>query len=233
MAGMKWHGKLLSAGVDYKTRKGNALGIATAILYLTPDHELCPMARTAGCAHVCLVSAGRGAMSSVQAGRLRKTKLYRADPTAFVDMLADDVFRFVRWSERKGLVPAIRLNGTSDITWENVRGTSGKSLMDTFPHVQYYDYTKRVGRKVPDNYDLTFSYSDAPKYRRQALKALQAGMRFAVVFHPHLPEKFLGRPVVDADSHDARFTEPADVVSGLRAKGHAKRERNDLTVYTD
>ena len=36
----------------------------------------------------------------------------------------------------KGFKPAVRLNGTSDISWERFK------IFEMFPGVQFYDYTK-------------------------------------------------------------------------------------------
>jgi hypothetical protein len=61
--------KTLLGTASTKTVKGEKLGFLTAILYLTPDENLCPLARLAGCMDGCLYSAGRGAFNSVQKAR--------------------------------------------------------------------------------------------------------------------------------------------------------------------
>ncbi len=68
--------KLLSR-YNYKTVKGEKLGILTGILYLAParlsGYETCPM-RSIGCTNACLNTAGMGIFSNVQQARIAKTK---------------------------------------------------------------------------------------------------------------------------------------------------------------
>ena len=220
---------LLSFNSDAKTVKGQKLGFYTGILYLIPDDKLCPMAEKAGCREGCLVSAGRGAFNSVKQGRKRKTDLYYADPVAFVDTLAKEITLAQRRADKRGETLVIRLNGTSDIAWEHRHGSNGLSLMDTFPTVQFYDYTKLPTRKVPANYHLTVSYSGAnDKY---ASKVLKTRHNIAVVFRSRdLPKTFGGRVVVDGDKSDLRFLDDAGVIVGLYAKGAAKRDHTGFVI---
>ena len=139
---------------------------------------------------------------------------------------------------RHGLTPVVRLNGTSDVPWESVRylNSAGErtTIIETFPSVQFYDYTKvatRFGKVLPANYDLTFSAADGNE--RAVEFALSKGARVAVVFRNALrpsaearrwalPKSYKGRRLVDADAHDLRFTEPRGAICGLKAKGQAR-----------
>ena len=220
----------LAYGNDAKTVKGEREGVLTGILYLIPDDDLCPMARVAKCADACLVTAGRGVMSNVKAGRMRKTDAFKADPTAFVDELVAEIRKANKRAAKKGMTLAIRLNGTSDIPWENVKGSNGLSVMDSCPDVQFYDYTKLPGRKVPANYHLTVSYSGAnPAYIEKVRKTSH---NYAVVFRSKdaIPAYFNGRRVINGDATDLRFTDPAGVVVGLYAKGQAKKDDTGFVV---
>jgi hypothetical protein len=111
-------GSLIRSGNNAKTVKGDG-EYETAIMYLAPFNlaggNVCPMAETAGCVQGCLNTAGRGAYNNVQLARINKTKRYLANRTAFMTDLAADIAAFVRYCERKGVRPAVRLNGTSDI----------------------------------------------------------------------------------------------------------------------
>jgi hypothetical protein len=126
----------------------------------------------------------------------------------------------------------VRLNGTSDIVWENEH----PELFAMFCHsIQFYDYTKLVKRKHRfDNYHLTASYSEAnAKY---AASVLASPLNWAVVFDTKkgepLPKRFHGRRVIDGDLYDLRFLDPEGVVVGLRAKGRAKHETNGFVIRT-
>jgi hypothetical protein len=220
----------LAFGNDTKTIKGESEGVMTGILYLIPDDKLCPMAATAGCRNACLVSAGRGRMTNVKAGRLRKTQEYYADPVAFVDTLGKEIALAKKRAERKGMTLAIRLNGTSDIPFEHKRGSDGLSLMDKYPDVQFYDYTKLPTRKVPKNYHLTVSYSEANLF--YASKALASPHNVAVVFRDkdQIPETFKGRKVINGDKTDLRFTDPSGVIVALYAKGAAKKDNTGFVI---
>jgi hypothetical protein len=213
-----------------KTPKGEKLGYLTGIMYLIPDENLCPMSgpNLAACREPCLVSAGRGKMASVQSGRQRKTDLFYSNPTAFLETLEKDIATLVRRAERRSMAPVVRLNGTSDIAWENQRFEDGTNLMERFPDVQFMDYTKMPGRKVPDNYDLTVSYSGANV--AYANKCLAQPRRIAVVFRGEKPLVWNGKHVVDGDAHDLRFIEPEGVVVGLKAKGDALRDDSGFVV---
>ena len=222
----------LLSTASYKTRKGESAGWLTGILYLRPatsggGANICP-ASTPECRALCLVTSGRGAMSSVQRGRQRKTDWWHRDTAGFMDQLALDIEALVRAAGRRGLIPAVRLNGTSDVDWTQYPVRGHAHIFDAFSSVQFYDYTKRIdilSRPRPANYDLTFSRSE--KNGRVTTRMLAAGTRTAVVFavgrHDPLPASWLGRAVVDGDKDDLRFLDRAGVVIGLRAKGSARR----------
>jgi hypothetical protein len=217
---------LLNVDKNAKTVKGQPKGYLTGILYLFPHKafgfNLCPMADLAGCAEPCLNTAGRGAMPQQQAARLRKTWLFHFERDWFMAQLYRDIEALERKAEREGLLPAVRLNGTSDIDWEEIR-FNGKSMMEWFPFVQFYDYTKRPHRVRNRNYHLTFSYSAAPEYQKTVKLAEKLGMNMAVVFLGQMPETFMGKPVVNGDEDDLRFLDPPGCVVGLKAKGKAKK----------
>ena len=226
--------KLLSIGNNAKTIKSDKRGeYLTAILYLAPADtvegiNVCPMAEKAGCKAACLYSAGRGAFSNVQAARIRKTEFFRDDPIGFIDTLADDIRKAQRKADRLAVKLSVRLNGTSDIAWENQKGSNGLSLMDTFPDLVFYDYTKLPTRKVPANYHLTASYSAAnAAYARKVSKSAH---NISVVFRSELPAEYLGRRVINGDRDDLRFTDPDNVIVGLLAKGAAKRDQSGFVV---
>ncbi|MEN6303306.1 MAG: hypothetical protein ABFD96_11310 [Armatimonadia bacterium] len=214
-----------------KVLKGTGRGYMTFILHLAPadssGREVCPK-RSAGCTAACLNTAGRGKMHKVQAGRLRKTRWYHEDRAGFMAQLVWDIRAGIRKADREGVTPVFRLNGTSDIPWERVR-VSGENVFEMFPNVQFYDYTKILGRKVGQyaNYHLTFSRSETND--RDVARAILQGMNVAVVFD-HLPETYLGRPVINADLDDLRFLDPPNTIAGLVAKGRARREDTGFVV---
>lgn len=227
-----------------KTVKGESRGFLTGILYLVPADgsglgNLCPNA-SPGCRAACLYTAGRGAMAPIQAGRMRKTRLFFDDAARFVEFLAADVARLVERAARVHLTPCVRLNGTSDVPWERIRFGVYANIFDAFPSVQFYDYTKRPDRDVSawPNYHLTFSRSECND--AQAMRELERGRNVAVVFDTRkgqpLPAFWRGYRVVDGDSSDLRFLDASDgcaVIVGLRAKGRAKRDASNFVILSN
>lgn len=226
--------KLLSTA-NPKIQKGAKLGYLSFILHLAPadlsGREVCPR-RTAGCTRACLNTAGRGGMfrrgettNVIQKARIRKTQYFFDNREGFIEDLKADIRRAIRFAERKGLTPVFRLNGTSDLSWEKY------GVIDQFPEVQFYDYTKVPGRKVSHlkNYHLTFSAADGND--QDVAWAVSEGMNVTVVFD-RLPQSYQGRPVFDADDTDLRFLDPPGVVLGLKAKGRAKRDTSGFVRHT-
>ncbi|TBA26010.1 GP88 family protein [Rhizobium ruizarguesonis] len=245
-------GTLIRSGNNAKTIKGDG-EYETAIMYLAPftmaGANVCPMAEQAGCVKGCLNTAGRGAYNNVQQARIAKTKRYLASRTAFMADLVTDLERFVAYCKRKGVKPAVRLNGTSDIQWEVAhyasRGDARGSVFELFPEVQFYDYTKvykRAYRQLPANYALTLSYSAAnPVYAEVVTKvAHETGANLAIVYRTkELRDYFVGklvqygdacRDVIDGDETDMRFLDPKGVIVGLYAKGKAKGDQSGFVV---
>ena len=230
--------KLLSVG-NPKILKGMKQGYMTYILHLAPanvsGYETCPK-RTQGCTAACLNTAGRGGMfkkgettNMIQQARIRKTKMFFEDRENFLATLESDIRKAIKQAEKKGLIPVFRLNGTSDIAWEKY------GIIQKFPDVQFYDYTKILGRKVNGlaNYHLTFS--DADGNDADVLKAFEQGYNVATVFgikkSQPMPETYNGVPVFNGDESDLRFLDPKGVVVGLYAKGKAKKDTSGFVKY--
>ena len=233
--------KLLSTG-NPKVLKGMAQGYNTYILHLAPanlsGYETCPK-RTAGCTAACLNTAGRGGMfkkgettNVIQQARIRKTKMFFERREEFMTALVADINLAIKQSTRLGLIPVFRLNGTSDLSFEKYQvvrdGVIYTNIFEAFPEVQFYDYTKILGRKVAGikNYHLTFS--DADGNDKDVTRAISAGMNVATVFGlkktQPMPETYNGLPVFNGDESDLRFLDPKGVIVGLYAKGKAKKD---------
>lgn len=233
--------KLLNINNTYKTAKGLDLDVSTAILYLAPYDEsgvnLCPKA-SKGCARSCLYTAGHGSMDVVERARLSKTHYYLRKNAEFMLHLEKDIAAFRRNAKRRGLVPCVRLNGTSDIHWERKGffGADGQwyeSMMHRFPDLQFYDYTKFTPEERPgvaelNNYHVTFSRAEDNHDR--AMEALDGGWNVAVVFRKHLPETWHGVPVLDGDVSDVRFYDKPGHIVGLKAKGQARKDTSGFVV---
>ena len=228
---------LLSIGNDAKTVKGLKKGILTGVMYLAPHaisgYQVCPKA-SEGCKAACLYTSGHGRFTNTQIARINKTKWFFEDRESFMATLVKNVESLIRKAEGKGLTPAIRLNGTSDIAWEKIAcvrdGVQYRSIIEAFSEIQWYDYTKILGRKKAlslPNYHLTFSLAE--NNDADAAKALEQGYNLAVVMrlgrNDAKPETWSGFPVVDGDETDVRFLDPkGGTVVALFAKGDAKKD---------
>ena len=237
--------QLLSIDTNAKTVKGQKQGYMTGILYLAPSdlsgYQVCPMAKKAKCEEGCLNKAGRGVFNSVQQARVNKTKYFFENRQQFMLDLVASIEALIRKAGREGFSPVVRLNGTSDIKWENIRfdytfmhGKTRKvSIFEVFPELQFYDYTKIPNRKnVPNNYDVTFSYSGTNTFARYVEQAFDNGERVAVVFRKKsdIPTHFAGLECIGGDDSDLRFLEPKNKVVALYAKGKAKKDISGFVV---
>ena len=213
---------------NYKTIKGEKLGYLTGILYLAPARisgwEMCP-SRSEGCTNSCLYTAGMSVFSTVQKSRINKTVQFFENRDVFLEQLKRDIKSLQKKAKKLELTPAVRLNGTSDIEWTRF------GIMEQFPDIQFYDYTKVVNRLTkpkPTNYHLTFSKNESNE--SDCLEALKLGYNVAVVFKKDLPEKWQGFDVVDGDESDVRFIDRQGVVIGLKAKGKARYDKTGFVV---
>lgn len=233
--------KLLSTG-NPKILKGQKQGYNSYILHLAPStlsgYNTCPKA-SVGCITACLNTAGRGGMfkkgettNVIQQARIRKTKMFYENRDQFLDYLVKDIELAIKQSQKLNMIPVIRLNGTSDISWEKYsvvrNGITYNNIFEAFSDIQFYDYTAILGRKVQNikNYSLTFSAKENNQV--DVIKALNAGMNVSMVFNTpknkDMPTVFEGFPVFNGDESDLRFLDPKNHIVGLYAKGKAKKD---------
>lgn len=223
-----------------KTIKGEQLGYTTYIMYLSPEKQnsqgknLCSKA-TAGCKASCLFTAGRGRFSYVALARLNKTEYFLNDRQGFMEQIANEITKGVKKHGADKM--CVRLNGTTDIPFENIPVNGFKNIMAMFPDVQFYDYTKvfsRLTKELPKNYHLTFSRAETKENQLEAEKALQLGFNVAAVFavknETELPNTFMNTKVINGDEHDLTFLHGNGVIVGLKAKGKAKKDTSGFVI---
>jgi len=232
--------KSLFGTQNAKTSKGEKLGFTTYILYMAPEKQnsmgknVCPKA-TAGCKAACLFTAGRGRFTNVAKARMNKTEYFLQARAEFMNQVAKEIAKGVKKHGADAM--CVRLNGTSDIPYENIPVGSYKNIMEAFPEVQFYDYTKvykRLTSKLPSNYHLTFSRAETLDNQLEAKKALELGFNVAAVFKvksgAELPGTYMSAKVVDGDEHDLTFLHGNGVVLGLKAKGDAKKDVTGFVI---
>ncbi len=219
---------------SFKHRKAGSYNELTYALYLAPantsGYEVCP-GRTKECTKFCLNESGMNTMvrhdrgDMINDSRITKTKLFFEHREFFMDWLIYEIRSAQRKANRMTYQFSIRLNNTSDISpLDFVR--DGKNILEIFPEVQFYEYTKVADRvelmKQYSNYDVTFSYTGYNLNKCQQM--LLNKIRVAVVFK-NVPENFLGYPVISGDDYDMRYKDDQAVIVGLKYK----RVRTKLT----
>ncbi len=199
--------------VNPKTEKSLKNGDPqTYILHLAPHNlsgiNVCPGA--GNCKKICLHSAGNPVyMQAKQAARIRRTLAYAHNPEAFLRLLVCSILDKVK--KANGEPIAVRLNGTSDITWEDVdfnvspefatfcRVKYGRHLLVGRQNIfelfnslsvncKFYDYTKirrDWERCAKLGYHLTFSYDgwDNSSNLKLCREAIANGINVAAAFN--------------------------------------------------
>ncbi len=233
--------KILGIDTNAKTVKGATQGFMTGIVYLAPSNEsgvanTCPHA-SKGCRDACLFTAGRGSMDNVRNPRIKKTVSFFADKASWINQLKGEISKAKKKATKNNVEFVARLNGTSDIAWEN------ENIFQTEKDTQFYDYTKSSKRmikflegKMPANYHLTFSKSETNDFLCDIV--LRRGGNVAMVFKDYKKVvkdghyDFKGRryKVVDGDKNDLRFKDPKNCIVALKAKGKALKDTSGFVI---
>jgi hypothetical protein len=194
------------------------------------------------CRAACLVYAGHNE-SDIYNGLVKfaRTKAFLKRPSHFMRLVAESIERrkhrkyyYIDETTRKHVPDRdhelfVRMNVFSDVPWELV----APGFFERFSDVQFYDYTKVPHRRLPRNYDMTFSYSGANE--EYVSHELRRGSRIAIVF---LPPKGLQRmtafpsprqPEKRPDGYGLPST-----IRGLRVvDGDDERERAEYVANND
>ncbi|MBR6517615.1 MAG: hypothetical protein IKT40_12360 [Bacilli bacterium] len=210
-------------------------GWETYCIYLAPStmsgHQVCPNDKW--CKQFCLNGSGRNKGETLSRGveesrinisRIKKTKLFFENRPLFMEIVVREIRRYQKKAMKNNMGFAIRINGTSDLNIESFV-YNGLNLLQLFPNVQFYDYTKcngylKLQTKYP-NYDITLSYNG--HNWDKCKQYLNNGGKVAVVFKDNLPNTFMGYKVEDANNDDMRFLNTPGTIMGL----HYHKTAND------
>ena len=231
-----------------KTMKSYQHGTMTYCIYLAPATmagrtnkgsriNVCP--KSEHCKAFCLNESGhnktdvlaRGEKESrINKARIKKTRLFYNDRDTFMRLVIHEIKKWQKKAKEMNMAFSVRINGTSDLSIELfIDPDTGLNLLELFPDVQFYDYTKvatriRLMHQYP-NYDLTFSY-DGYNWE-DCEKFLNEGGKVAVVFFDSkMPKYFNGYPVCDGNEYDMRYIDPARHIVGL----HYHKTANDYYI---
>lgn len=241
-------------GSSKKVEKGLKRGYLTGIMYLSPQKSSnvmnsCPMA-SKGCIASCLRTAGNLMYKSNIASSMRKTKMLKEQKELFMQGVYYEIEMLKIEAFQEGLIPTVRLNGTSDIIFQALKFKSfginnGLSIYESQPNVQFYEYTKNAQlfnkpfqSKKPKNLHLTFSRDENTDKKAEQL--LENGFNVAYVFRtdkhiPNIPKTWNGYDVLDGDETDLRFEDTKNKngkgsIIGLKAKQKAKTDRSGFVI---
>jgi hypothetical protein len=171
---------------------------------------------------------------SVQQGRIDKAEYFLNDRKSFMDYRANEIAKVKAKHEKKGEKIVIRLNGTTDIPFENIKFENGENIFEKFADIQFYDYTKSPKRMenfvngyLPSNYHLTFSRSETNDHETDIV--LSYGGNVAMVFDK-VPETYKGYTVINGDESDLRFLDDRNVIVGLKYKSNTGKDGKDNNV---
>jgi len=232
-------GITLSAKMEHSKKYSHQY---TYLIYLAPASEsgynVCSHS-TVECRLGCLSTSGHAGMeisagntSRIKDSRIKKTKLFYENPAYFMAWLIAEIKKYRAKAEKDGYYFSVRLNGTSDIDWENVK-INGQTIFEIFPDVQFYDYTKNMNKFffLAPNYHLTYSYTGRNWSQCEVL--LKRGHNVAMVFNvkneKSLPTMYKGYKVINGDLTDYRIADGKGIIVGLKFK-HIANKVNEKAV---
>ena len=248
LANIKWKGydkTIKEVGVSYlgavaqsaKLRHSLYHNVSTYGIYLASadlsGFNVCPNSEY--CKDNCLNGSGHNRVNrlskkdTIDRSRTIKTRLLFANKEVFMRIMIHEIEKERKKAENNGTFFSIRLNCTSDIN-PIAFTLNGKNILEIFPDIQFYDYTKVLNRialaKKYSNYDITWSIDGSEKNREIGLELLKNGGRVAVVYGENdMPKTWYGYECCNGDETDYR---PSDIapVCALKFKKTANNYVN-------
>lgn len=242
---------LLSANSKLRKAPGKAGRYRAIGLAMAPANysgrELCAW-RTAGCTLACNgFWSGMNVTISTRLALIGRALLWNNFRSLFVEKLFRELSNFDKLCARSGVLPAVRLNVSTDIVWERLL----PELFAEFPTLNLYDYTKALPKHrptLPRNYTLCHSFNERTT-SADVRDIVDSGRNVVIAFDSaYAPQRKLWGalpasvrftndsgldfelPVINADRHDIRLTavDGRGVVQGLHGK--SGRSRVDSAV---
>lgn len=254
-----------------KTEKSTGEGVSTIGFAAAPHStsglngfDVCPRS-SSECRKNCLgTETGGNKMfpDAALSSKIIKTHALAAHPEHFHRVLNDEIESHKTKARGDGYIPGVRLNVTSDFSWEKHIPNTIKRHKD----VQFYDYTKadnRVGHPdLPANYHLSLSHTGtghAESNDKHAINKLEKGHVVAMVYQKpikakgketpeptHVEDVKTGKryPIINGDNDDNTFDRHNKaklhmgktghgVVSGLKLKGVTAKKAGHFANKVD
>jgi hypothetical protein len=194
-------------GGNMKTEKSSGEGVLTTGLNLAPHataglhgFDTCPKS-SKDCRTNCLgteAGGNRQYPDAALAAKTLRTHFVAHHPEHAARIMDAEIEAHKKSAKKKGMIPGVRLNVTSDISWEH----HAPQMFERHKDVQFYDYTKMPNRVMrqyepkvegshfnkaghPANYHLTLSHTGtghAESNDADVIKVLEKGGVVASVF---------------------------------------------------
>lgn len=242
---------LLSANSKLRKLPGRAGRYRAIGLAMAPANysgrELCAW-RTEGCTVACNgFWSGMNVTISTRLALIGRAILWHNYRELFAEKLFGELHNFEKLCNRTGVIPAVRLNVSTDIVWERLM----PEIFGEFSATEFYDYTKALPKHrptLPGNYTLCHSFNERTT-TADVESIIRAGRNVVVAFDSaYAPQRKLwgalpenvrftddaGRdftlPVINADRHDIRLpvVDGRGVVQGLHGKSGRQRVENSI-----
>jgi hypothetical protein len=217
-----------------------------AVQYLLPANQsgivnVCPWS-TAGCRSLCLSTSGRLGFDAGQTAMHARVAFLAADSLQYLAQLLQEVARHARKATKKGATFVLRLNGTSDLLWDSVKGLQDlvrkTAAAAGQPCMYFQDYSKRpaalAAAAKKEGWHVTLSATERHKTAADFLP----GMAVVVDIDRRqpLPAMFANMSVIDGDNThgDLRILDSqhdAAAVVLLRAKGKARKAAAGRSLF--
>ena len=239
---------------NMKTEKSSGENVLTTGLNLAPHstsglHDTCPNA-SEDCRKNCLgtqAGGNRQYPDTALSSKILRTHFIVAHPEHAARLVDSEISAHKKAAKKKGMSPGVRMNITSDISWEH----HAPKMFERHSDVQFYDYTKlhnRVLRQYappsktsnffnsmghPKNYHLTLSHTGtghSESNDKHVANVLDRGGVAAMVFQrgkgnklpTHVEDVSTGKryPVANGDDDDNTFDRHATLGAREGEKGH-------------
>lgn len=156
-----------------------ALALRNEIGGLVGSHDGCPW-KSAGCENGCLAWAGHGGISSTVAScRARRTMAFLYNPGGYAVAVLWALAREYKKAQAQGLPLAVRLRGTDDLPWHELRFTLYADEARAMAHRYGMPVVPGLGTTIPEALSLVpgleqYEYSKAPLEGPYGLRAQRA-----------------------------------------------------------
>lgn len=266
-------------GLTYDDKSVASMGLGLASAQKINEQNLSTCPKSAICEGLCLgetsgqnlLYGGEGQFKSgPRLSQYLKTEAMVQHPEDFAIVLHDEIAKFEKWANSEVGVEeieneagekvtqpkqvyqaAIRLNVTSDF-----RPQTFEAIINAFPNVMFYDYTKLPTRAIADNHHLTYSSTGASQVVDgetivnsesnwdKMVQRLNDGLNVAMAFTSRtsmpsfVEDEATGQrfQVWDGDNYDARFLDPkredgVGMIIGLTNKDRTTKPEEAAKKY--